>query len=244
MPLINYLDEKHIGGGFQGDLFQAGYGSPSFQRGRGLGSLVSKIRSSPFLSKFKRNVKSVAKPILSKIIAKSKPHAKQFGKKILDSALNVGKESLTDILINKKPPREVVKNKGAELKRKVVEAANDSLKLMSGKGYASKAKRPKPSLKQGNKKSQKNIKKTGPKEKKPLLKKKGKKNQTTSQKKSSNLTTSQKKSSNLNKKKKLDKNKSKNKKNNKKPLTTKKGKKQLRQAYKAERKIQTRDNLS
>ena len=234
MPLINYLDEKHIGGGFQGDLFQAGYGSPSFQRGRGLGSLVSKIRSSPFLSKFKRNVKSVAKPILSKIIAKSKPHAKQFGKKILDSALNVGKESLTDILINKKPPREVVKNKGAELKRKVVEAANDSLKLMSGKGYASKAKRPKPSLKQGNKKSQKNIKKTGPKEKKPLLKKKEKKNQ----------TTSQKKSSNLNKKKKLDKNKSKNKKNIKKPLTAKKGKKQLRQAYKAERKIQTRDNLS
>ena len=234
MPLINYLDEKHTGGGFRGDLFQAGYGSPSFQRGRGLGSLVSKIRSSPFLSKFKRNVKSVAKPILSKIIAKSKPHAKQFGKKILDSALNVGKESLTDILINKKPPREVVKNKGAELKRKVVEAANDSLKLMSGKGYASKAKRPKPSLKQGNKKSQKNIKKTGPKEKKPLLKKKGKKNQ----------TTSQKKSSNLNKKKKLDKNKSKNKKNIKKPLTAKKGKKQLRQAYKAERKIQTRDNLS
>ena len=234
MPLINYLDEKHIGGGFQGDLFQAGYGSPSFQRGRGLGSLVSKIRSSPFLSKFKRNVKSVAKPILSKIIAKSKPHAKQFGKKILDSALNVGKESLTDILINKKPPREVVKNKGAELKRKVVEAANDSLKLMSGKGYASKAKRPKPSLKQGNKKSQKNIKKTELKEKKPLLKKKGKKNQ----------TTSQKKSSNLNKKKKLDKNKSKNKKNIKKPLTAKKGKKQLRQAYKAERKIQTRDNLS
>ena len=160
MPLIQYSDENQVGRGFRGELFQKGYGraSPPFQRGSGLGSLVSKIKVSPFLSKFKRKIQFVAKPLLNKVIAKTKPYAKQLGKKIAKSAIDVGKESIRDIVINKKSPKEVVKNKGQELKRKVIEAASDSLKLMEGKGYSSQVKRAKTILKHKSIKSRKQKK--------------------------------------------------------------------------------------
>ena len=153
MPLVQYLGEKQVGQGFKGELFQKGYGHglPSFQRGRGLGSLVSKIKSSPFLSKFKKKLQFVAKPILKKVIAKTKPYAKQLGKKIAESALDVGKESLKDIVINRKSPKEVVKNKSNELKRKIIGATSDTLKLMEGKGYSSHVKRTKTEQKQSKK---------------------------------------------------------------------------------------------
>ena len=88
---------------------------------------------------------------MKKVIAKTKPYAKQLGKKIAESALDVGKESLKDIVINRKSPKEVVKNKSNELKRKIIGATSDTLKLMEGKGYSSHVKRTKTEQKQSKK---------------------------------------------------------------------------------------------
>ena len=157
MPLIQYSDYKQEGGGFKGDLFQKGYGLNSYgQHGYGIGSIVRKIYKSPFAINVRKRIQHLAKPLIKKVITKSTPYAKHFGKKLANSAVDVGKEAIKDLVINKKPIKEVAKQRKGELKRKLVETAKETLDVMRGSGYNYKEKHIKLSSKK--KEKYKNLK--------------------------------------------------------------------------------------
>ena len=78
------------------------------------------------------------KPMVQKALIKSLPHLERAGKKAGDHLLNASKESIKDILKNKKSGKEVLEKQQNALKRKLTEIA---LETMEGKGKQKKKRK-------------------------------------------------------------------------------------------------------
>ena len=119
MGLIRYrpsTEGLQRGGGFQGELFQRGFG---------FSKIKGRILSSPFYQKIK--------PAVQNIISKTKPVAKKLGNEMLKA----GRQSIKEMLINKESPKSVFGKQKEALKRKITNAAIDALS-MSGDGIKRK----------------------------------------------------------------------------------------------------------
>ena len=132
MGLVKYIPNNNLyteyyqsGEGFKGDIFQKGYGfySNNFQRGYGIGgSIKSKIRNLQIISKLK--------PIIKNVLQRSMPTLKKMGKRVGEHILDAGKETIEDLMANKKSGQIISKQK-ENLKRKMLEVAKDT---MHGRG--------------------------------------------------------------------------------------------------------------
>ena len=119
MGLVRYrpsAEGLQRGGGFQGELFQRGFG---------FSKIKGRIQTSPFYQKIK--------PVVQKIISKTKPVAKRLGNEILKT----GGQSIKEMLIDKASPKTVFSKQKEALKRKITSAAIDALS-MTGKGIKRK----------------------------------------------------------------------------------------------------------
>ena len=116
-----YAEYYQSGDGFKGDIFQKGYGfySNNFQRGYGIGgNIKSKIRNLQIISKIK--------PMIKKALHRSMPTLKKIGKKVGEHILDAGKETIEDLMDNKKS-RQIIKKQKESLKRKMLEVAKDTM---------------------------------------------------------------------------------------------------------------------